>query len=199
VHGFYGRYLMSLLPTINVFDDLVSSIIRGLKGYAKIAYVISKYSRMNEVLIFSIQNKFPQFELVLVNPDAVEIDLNLDNLSIMDGCYTYIPLKDAYADLLVMIDLPKKDHLEAALKEWYRVLKQEDKLIICTPTILLSKYEDPLTIGDIIEKYEHKTIEKSEHLDRYFLQTQLNKFFDKVEEREIVHMTILQISDPHDR
>jgi hypothetical protein len=51
---------------------------------------------------------------------------------------------------------------------------------------------------DFIEKYEHETIEKSEHLDRDFLQTQLNKFFDNVEERQIVHMTILQISAQHD-
>jgi PadR family transcriptional regulator PadR len=198
VHGFYGAYLMGLLPKINVFDDLVSSFTEGLKGHGKIAYIISKYSRMNEVLLSTIQNKFPQVKLFLVKPDSVEVDLNLDNLSIMDGSYTYIPLKKEYVDLLVVIDLPKKERLKTALKEWSRLLKQDGKLVICAPTILLSKYEDPLTIGDFIEKYEHETIEKGEHFDSDFLRTQLNKFYEKIEEREIVHMSIFQISDPHD-
>jgi PadR family transcriptional regulator PadR len=197
VHGFYGAYLMSLLPKINVFEDLISSFTEGVKGNEKIAYVISKYSRMNDVLLGTIQHKFPQIKLFLVKPASVTIDLTLDNMAILDGSYTYIPLKEEHIDRLVIIDLPKKEHLKAALKEWHRVLTQDGKLAICTPTILLSKYEDPLTIGDFIEKYEHETIEKGEHLDSEFLQTQLNKFFDKIEEKEIVHMSIYQISDPH--
>jgi DNA-binding PadR family transcriptional regulator len=54
VHGFYGGYLMSLLPKINVFDDIISLFTDGLKGYENIAYIISNYSRMNEVLISNI-------------------------------------------------------------------------------------------------------------------------------------------------
>jgi SAM-dependent methyltransferase len=198
VHGFYGAYLMSLLPKINVFDDLVNAFTEGLKEYAKIGYVVSKPSRMNEVLLATIQKKFPHIKIFLIKPSSMAVDINLDNVTKMDGTYTYLPLKEEYVDLLVVIDLPKKDYLEAALKEWHRILKQDGKLTICTPTILLTKYEDPLTIGDFIEKYEHETIEKSEHLDSGFLQTQLNKFFYNIEERQIVHMTILQISAPHD-
>ena len=197
VHGFYGGYLMSLLPKINVFDEIVSSFTDGLKGYVNMAYLISKESRMNKILISTIQNKFPQMKIFLVKPSSVEDDLNLDNLLIMDGTYNLIPLKDKYLDLLLVIDLPKKEHLETALKEWHRVLKQDGKLAICTPTILVSKYENPLTIGDFIEKYEHETIEKGEKIDRDFLKTQLTNFFDKVEEKQIVHISIFLMSNPH--
>ena len=197
VHGFYGGYLMSLLPKINVFDEIVSSFTDGLKGYVNMAYLISKDSRMNKILISTIQNKFPQIKIFLVKPSSVEDDLNLDNLLIMDGTYNLIPLKDKYLDLLLVIDLPTKEHLENSFKEWHRVLKQDGKLAICTPTILVSKYEDPLTIGDFIEKYEHETIEKGEKIDRDFLKTQLTNFFDKVEEKQIVHISIFLMSNPH--
>jgi len=92
------------------------------------------------------------------------------------------------------MDLPQKKSLEKALKEWYRVLKQDGKLGMLTPAILLQEHEDPLTIGDFVEKYEHETIEKGEKIDKAFLQAQLKNFFAAVEERQIVHMTILQAS-----
>jgi hypothetical protein len=68
--------------------------------------------------------------------------------------------------------------------------------VIITPTILVHRYEDPLTIGDFVEKYEHETIEKSEPIDREFLQILLNKYFKKVEEKQIVHMTFFLVSKP---
>ena len=95
------------------------------------------------------------------------------------------------------MDLPEKDILERALREWHRIITKNGKLVICTPTILVHKYEDPLTIGDFVEKYEHETIEKGEHVDRDFLQILLKKFFKKVEERQIVHMTFFLVSEPH--
>ena len=65
-----------------------------------------------------------------------------------------------------------------------------------SPTVLIHKYEDPLTIGDFIEKYEHETIEKGEQINKEFLQVLLKNFFNKVEERQIVHMTIFLASGP---
>ena len=95
----------------------------------------------------------------------------------------------------MVIDLPEKNLLETALSEWHRVIRQSGKLAILTPTIFIQKYEDPLTIGQFIEKYEHETIEKGEHIERDFLQAMLRNFFQKVEERQIVHMTIISASE----
>ena len=67
---------------------------------------------------------------------------------------------------------------------------------ILTPTVLIHKYEDPLTIGDFVEKYEHETIEEGEQTNKEFLQALLKNFFNKVEERQIVHMTIFLASEP---
>jgi hypothetical protein len=114
----------------------------------------------------------------------------------LDGTYDSIPLRDKLIDLLVIIDLPKEDLLNSAGREWHRVINETGKIAICTPTILLQKYEDPLTIGDFVEKYEHEIIEKGEHIDKEILLSQLKKLFQKVEERNIVHMATITASKP---
>jgi PadR family transcriptional regulator PadR len=196
VHGFYGAYLMSLLPEVNVFDDIVRSFTDGSKGYENIVYVLTKYSRMHEVLISNIQSRLPQAKIFLVKPGQVELDLNFDNMFFLDGFYNDIPLKNDYADCMIIIDLPKREYLERALKEWHRVLKSHGKLAILTPSILLEKYEDPLTIGDFIEKHEHETIEKGEHIDKAILEKQVKQYFNAFEEKSIVHISILRVSEP---
>ena len=45
------------------------------------------------------------------------------------------------------------------------MISQNGKLAILTPTILVQRYKDPLTISQFIEKYEHETIGKGEHID----------------------------------
>jgi len=196
VHGFYGAYLMSLLPEVNVFDDIVRLFTDGSQGYENIVYIMTKYSRMHEVLISNIQRRLPQAKIFLVKPGQLELDLKLDNLFFLDGFYNDIPLKNDYADCMVVIGLPKLEYLERALKEWHRVLKSNGKLTILTPSILLERYEEPLTIGDFIEKHEHETIEKGEHVDKTVLEEQVNKYFNSIEEKSIVHITILRVSDP---
>jgi predicted SAM-dependent methyltransferase len=97
---------------------------------------------------------------------------------------------------MIVIDLPKTKILNRALKEWHRVLKPDGKLAILTPSILVEKYDDPLTIGNFIEKHEHQTIEKGEHIDREILEEQVKQYFNRIEEKSLVHMTVLRMSEP---
>ena len=97
---------------------------------------------------------------------------------------------------MIVVDLPPKDSINRALMEWHRVLKPNGKLAILTPTVLIEKYDDPLTIGDFIEKHEHETIERGEHFDREILEEQLKHYFSTIEEKSFVHMTTLRVSAP---
>ena len=194
VHMFYGKYLMGLAPKVNVLDNICSPLTDELRGQSNIAYVTPQYAPMHEWFMRTFHRISPQGQIYLIKQESVQIDLKLDNLTVMNGSYCDISLRKDFLDLLVIVDLPQKNSLEKALKEWYRVLKQDGKLGILTPTILLQKHEDPLTIGDFVEKYEHETIEKGEKIDKKILQAQLKNFFTGVEEKQIVHMTILQAS-----
>jgi dsDNA-binding SOS-regulon protein len=59
------------------------------------------------------------------------------------------------------------------------------------------KYEDPLSIGNFIEKHEYGTLEKGKHIEAEHLKALLKKSFRTVEERQIVHMTIFLACQRH--
>ncbi len=192
VHMFYGKYLMSLAPKINILDEIYSPLIEDLEEPSNMACVTPQYTPIHEWFMRTVHKISPQGEIHLVKPKSLEIDLKLDNLTVLNGSYHDIPLKKNFLDLLVIMDLPKKPSLKRALKEWYRVLKQNGKLGILTPTILLTKHEDPMTIGDFVEKHEHEIIEKGEKIDKDLLQAPLKNIFAEVKERQIAHITVIQ-------
>jgi len=196
VHSFYGTYLLSLIPKINVFKEIYQLLTNELKDDGIVVFLTINLSPMHEMIIQNLHSKLPHGKIVLVKPNALLVDMNLDNLLFLNGFYNDVPLKTDYADCMIVIDLPKRKYLERALKEWHRVLKPNGKLAIFTPSILIAQYEDPLTIGDFIEKHEHETIEKGEHLNKIILEEQVKHYFKKIEEKSIVHMTILRLSEP---
>lgn len=196
VHNFYGEYLMSLPPKINVFDSLSSLLTGELEDGGDIVYIVSQYSLMHELMIRGLHGKVSHAKIYLVKPSTETVNLNLENLTVLNGTYDDIPLKDSYADIILVAEMPQNNLLENALKEWCRVLKRKGKVTILVPTVLVEDYEDPLTIGDFIEKNEHEIIEKGERIDKRIFQAQLKNFFQKTEERQIIHMTIFSASEP---
>jgi len=196
VHSFYGKYLMKLPPEVNPIDSICGILTDELNGKGNVGYITPSYSPIHERIIHALHNRVPNGKIHIVKPSSVAVKLKLDGVLFLDGTYDNIPMKSGYFDLLVVIDLPKKDFLETMLRECHRISSQNGRLAILTPTVLTYKHEDPLTIGDFVEKYEHETIEKGEHIDGEYLQAMLQNFFSKVEERQIVHMAIFLASKP---
>ena len=197
VHRFYGEYLMSLYPEINVFGDVLGLLAEGLEGHEKIAYLTSKYLGSHELIVSRLKEMIPDGKIYIVKPDSLDISVNLENVYIQNGSYDDIPFKNGFVDRLILIDLPNKDAIEDSAREWQRVVHEKGMLSIFTPTILIQKQDDPLTIGDFVEKHEHEIIEKGEHVDRGLLLSTLGNLFQKVVEREAVHMSIISAQEPH--
>jgi ubiquinone/menaquinone biosynthesis C-methylase UbiE len=172
-----------------MIESIISPLTGGLKGNENIAFVAPRYSPMYDVILSYLKREMPQGKIFFVEPKSLKLDLRRDDILLVDGSYIDIPLKDDYVSLVFVIDLPNQNVLEKALREWSRVMNQKGKLAILTPSILVSKYEEPLSIGDFVEKYEHEAIEKGVHADREHLRALLNSFFNVVHERELVHMT----------
>jgi DNA-binding PadR family transcriptional regulator len=196
LHNFYGKYLINLPPKVNAFDQICNPLVNALKEHATIAYISLQQSGMHERLIQTFLDKIPQGKFYFVKPDSVEMDLKLNRVVFLDGGSNNIPLRDGYLDLLLVVEVPKKQLLVKSLKEWHRVLKRNGRLAILSPTVLLREYKDPLTIGEFIEKYEHGTRENGEQMTKEFLQGCLKKFFNTVDERQIAHMTLFVASGP---
>jgi DNA-binding PadR family transcriptional regulator len=197
VHGFYSEYLLNLPAKTNVFNTICRILSGNLSGKPDIGYVTSDYSEMHERLLRGLRGEIPGANIYFVKPASLAVDLNLENLWFLNGTYDSIPLKQGYVDLLVIVGVPHERFLEKSLKEWLRVLKQSGTLAICVPTVFTHKHDDPLSVGNFIEKYEHKTLEEGQHIETDYLKTLLKKSFQRVEEKQIVHITVFLACSQH--
>jgi PadR family transcriptional regulator PadR len=193
VHGFYAKYIIGLPTQTNPINNISSLLVKDLKE-GTLGYLIGRYSGMHEIIIRQINNYVPKTIKYFIKPPSLKMKLKLENLIMLNGTYNDISFRDNYLDLLIIIDLPSTNLLEESFAEWHRVVKQHGKIAIITPTILINNYRDPLTIGNYIEKYEHERIEKGEYINKKHLQKILKNYFKKIEEKEIIHMTIFLAS-----
>jgi len=122
--------------------------------------------------------------------------LGLDEVSILDGTFEDIPVKNDYLDLLIVTGNIKSDCLDSCLGEWQRVIGAKGTLAIVTPTALLAKYEDPLEIGEFIEQREHPRLESEDSLDLEILTNEMKKYFEMVDVRQVVHITVFRGFNP---
>jgi PadR family transcriptional regulator PadR len=196
VHDFYGDYLINLYPKIRVFDYIFNWLTKGFKGDENVAYLVTNNSPMHEMVIRSLSQRIPQGRIYLIASKNLTRELKNESGVLLKGGYDNIPLRDRFLDMIICISLPKIDILKGALDELSRVLNDDGKMGVITPTILLQEHEDPLTIGDYIEKYEHEVIERGEHLKKEHLQTLMKSKFKKIKEKELVHLTLLLASKP---
>ena len=194
VHGFYSEYLLNLPAETNVLNSVCKLMSSNVDRKGEIAFISPEYSVMHEKVLSLLHGDVPEAKIYFVKPGSLAVDLDLVNLWFLNGTYDSIPLRDNYVDLLLVVDVPQKDDFEKSLKEWRRVLKKHGTLAIVTPNILIHEYDDPLSIGNFIEKYEHKAQEKGENVEAKALELQLRKFFNRVEEKHIVDMAIFLAS-----
>ncbi len=195
VHIFYGEYLLNLSPNTSVFNQISSYVTEKMKERGNIVFFTPIYSPIIEKLLTAIRRSSPLAKIHLVKHRSVEVDLQLDDLSILDGEYWNLPLKEEYADLAMIAYMPKGDSLQGAIREWCRVLDKSGALAILIPTALINDYEDPLTIGDFVEKYERENMRDKEYADKETTLALLRDRFDNVEEKHIVHMTVFRASE----
>ena len=197
VHGFYSEYLLNLPSETNALSRISKLTSSNMDRKGEIAFISPDYSVMHEKILGILHGEVPEAKIYFVKPASLTVDLDLVNLWFLNGTYDSIPLRDNYVNLLIVVDVPKKDSVEKSLKEWRRVLKPHGTLAIITPTFLIHEYDDPLSIGNFIEKYEHKALGKGEYVEAKAFELLLRKFFHKVEEKQIVDMTIFLASELH--
>ena len=126
-------------------------------------------------------------KVYMIKPANVEINHPSDKIVTMDGSYTDIPLKDNFANGIKVISLPEPNHLDAALREFRRVLTEKGILLIITSTIFLQK-KDPMSLTDFIEMKEHK--EPPKQTSSKIVASKLRKYFRKVEAAQLLHLNL---------
>ena len=59
VHSFYGTYLLSLIPGINVFENIYHLLTNGLKDDEILVFITIEFTPMHEMIIKNLHNKIP--------------------------------------------------------------------------------------------------------------------------------------------
>lgn len=191
VHLFYGDYLRSLFPRVDVFGDIMNVLTDRLQQGDSQAYLSNSFSGINQVLLRSLQAKNPEGKLYLIKPSNLDLSTDIENANIFDGTYHDLPFKDDFIDRLIVVGVPTLETLVESTTEWRRVIKEGGRLTIITPSILIQEHEEPMTIGDYVEKYEHQVIEKGSLIDPEMFRSSLRSSFSNVVEREATHMTFI--------
>ncbi len=189
VHGHYDKYLMGLPREDSVFEILVDKILKGITGSPNIVYITPFFASIHHRMITTILEHLPKSNIYLVMPRHEEISLKTSNLVQMEGFFTDIPLKENFCDLVFIIGVPPENLLDNAISEWKRSLKEEGKIAIVTPSILLEKISDPMPIGKFIEHKEHTATKRFEFPSFEEFETKLRSEFDSFTKYKIIHLT----------
>jgi len=192
----YVEYLMSLHPQIDVSGNILNRLIDGIKGKKKIGFFATRDNDMTRTMISIIQREIPEGRVYLIKPRFVEIITNYENVDILSGLYEDIPLKDDFVDVLIINDLPEKEQVLTAIKEWHRVLNPEGNLGIITPIVLVTNRVDPISIGDYMAKLEHGIDGKINYIDEGYLKKGLRSYFQIVEDYSIIDLTLISAKQP---
>ncbi|MFW9967913.1 MAG: PadR family transcriptional regulator [Candidatus Thorarchaeota archaeon] len=191
VHDFYIEYLLSLPPKLSAFNALASLLLKGMGKEISIGYVAPGISETIKRLLRQLQKERPRANIYAICPKTANPELDVEGILQLDGTLQDIPIKDDYLSLLAVTGNIKRTNLDACLLEWRRVIKPKGKLAIVSPTALIARYEEPLSIGEFIEQREHPTPEGDNYLDVNVLRTSLEKYFRTVREERVVHITAL--------
>lgn len=196
VHKFYGEYLQNLPVEKNVFDKIVNFFINSQNSeIKKIGLLTQSKTKMIEIALKKIHFKLCLAGIFLIKPISIKFDLKLENLTFIEGDYSSIPLKNAYLDLLIVVGVPEKNLFKEALKEWIRLLEKNGRLVIIAPTVLIDDYEDPMTIGEFFEEFEHQESQEIEKIGIETMENELNNYFCQVEKTKIVHVSLFRGSN----
>jgi PadR family transcriptional regulator PadR len=199
IHKAYGEYLFGLPVEKDVFN-VISNIVACKKPKrCNVVLITDSPSPMYQKLLGSIQHKIVKSKIFIVKPKAMAISLNLQNIVNIEGDFENIPFKDNYVDLLLATSIPRNEIMESAVKEWYRVINNEGKVAILSPNVLFGECDDPLRIGDFIEKWEHQIFENRATGEGKTLLSYLKKYFQKIEDKNIVHMKLVLATGPRDQ
>ena len=192
VHEFYTEYLTNLPPEHSVFTTVGNLLVKKLPKNARMAYAAHRFSGPVRQIMGILQQRLPEGNLIAIHPKEKGELLGLDNVSVVGGTFEDIPMKDDYLDLLIVTGALSSKVIDAYLSEWQRVVNANGKLAIITPTTLLANYEDPLNIGEFVEEREHPRSDSEDSLDLKILTTKMKKYFGKIIEKKVVHVTIIR-------
>jgi SAM-dependent methyltransferase len=187
----YSEYLLKLPTETSIFEGIAKMVIPQQLKQCKIAFYAPRLSIMHERIFSALKKRLPECETYVVHSKSINTNSNPTIAIFLNGDYNSIPLRSKYVDLLILEGLPNNKNAARAVEEWHRVLRDNGTLVVIVSKPVFSKFKDPLTIGDFIEKTENQNVSKGENVNGELLQKLLEKRFLKIRKKEMLQMIFL--------
>ena len=150
-------------------------------GRQSTALVITEsLSYVHRELLEGICARSGAIRTYLIKPPSVRTDLEVPNLTLLDGALDDIPLKDRSLDAIVVVDIQDAVNIKTCCREFRRVLKSSGVIFGCAPFMGLGGVTDPLEAGEFMKKMKY-TLTGRPYLDKESIRKALSETFDYVD------------------
>ena len=129
---------------------------------------------------------FPSSSIVVVKPPGVRFYDDRPNVTFLDGQRHDMPLKDGFADYLMLEGFPREASVKDTIRECARVLKENGHFILRVPKVMTEEQTPKFTnFAEFTMKQYYDVLEQDRKLSLENLRILLSEYFEKQKEAEI--------------
>jgi DNA-binding PadR family transcriptional regulator len=142
-----------------------------------------------------ISEIFPSTSLIVVKPQGINFYDERPNITFVDGQRHDMPLKDGFADYLMLEGFPKEATARSTIRECARVLKKDGHFILRFPIIMTEERRPKWTnFAEFAMNQYYEVFESDRGVSREEVKTLVSEYFDTHGEVErgvnvIIHAT----------
>lgn len=188
VHEFYEDYVSKLPPQV-FSDKFRMMMLEVYGGRESVALVTSEaLTALHRELLTGMQARSGAKHTYLIKPPTVKADVELPNLTVLDGSFDDIPLKEKSLDGMVVVDIQDAFNVRTCCLEFKRVLKSGGVMVGCAPFMGLVGEDEPLDVGEFMKRTKCH-LEGRPYLEKETIKKALEERFAYVDVACVAFMT----------
>jgi len=188
IHEAYEDYV-SRLPR-HAFADRFHEMMGHVYGKrASVAFVISEpLTHLHRDLLETLCSRPTGKRTYLVKPPGMRVDIIHPGLTVLDGTFDDIPLKDASLDGMIVVDIQDAHNMKRCCAEFRRVLRDGGVMCACAPFLGLTGEGEPIELGEFMKKMK-QDLRGQPYRDKESVRKALAQHFDYVDVTGMGFMT----------
>ncbi len=129
---------------------------------------------------------FPSSSIVVVKPPGLKFYDDRPNVTFVDGERHDMPLKDGFADYLMLEGFPREASAKDTIRECARVLKDDGHLILRVPKVMTEEQRPKFTnFAEFTMKQYYDILEQDRRVSLENLRSLISRYFEMQKEAEI--------------
>lgn len=133
------------------------------------------------IAFYVLSETFPDASVFVIKPPGVKLQEDRSNLTFLDGWRHDMPLKDGFADYLMLEGFPENSSEEDVISECNRVLKDAGHLIIRHPSVMTDEKKPKFsTLGEFASRLFYDISEQDRTISVERVKQLLSRHYKKL-------------------